>query len=266
MITILAGQVADNPQQIQQLEDQDYLKCRNPRCDYWLAPEEWQAEEKNSYFSCPRCKMRYRLLDPTPFGNRPAEAYEDYYGEPGLGAFPENRPEERKALGETYVGLTMKQQGDIGEDLIQEQGEIPGYGPITWWSNEYNDPIDGGCGEWAIEVKTICIDIRNHRWVPGSPYRKEQMIHRAEELGFKGILGLLVIVDYRTSLADVYLMEMPLDPWITQERGRHHEVRGPVAYRKQNGQHLLEQIPFHNPFLDPNNPEPVVQQSDQIPF
>jgi hypothetical protein len=251
---ITAGEVAQTPQDIQRLESEDFLKCRNPRCDYWLSPEDFQEYEDDPYFSCPRCKMTYPLLDPTPFGN--LSGHQDF-NEQNLG------PAQRQQMGETFVGLTMKQQGDIGEQVVQEMKEIPGYGPITWWSNEYNDPIDGGCGKWAIEVKTICIDIRNHRFIPGPKYRKQQMVERAGELGFKGILGLLVIVDYRSSLADVYLMEMPLGPWVTQG---NRPVQGPVAYRKQNAMQLVKEVPFKNPFMDPNNPEPQVQKPTEIPF
>jgi hypothetical protein len=258
------GQVAKSPQEVQQLEAEDFLKCRNPVCQYYLSPQDVSAvEDQDYFFSCPNCKLTYPLMDPTPFvvqkgqvkGN-PAPAHW-YDQEPGLGI--KNREYE------TVIGLTMKQQGDIAEGLVQGLKEIPGYGPITWWSETYNDPIDGGCGDWAIEVKAICIDAKNHRFIPGPPKRKGEMIARAQELGFSGIIGMLVILDYRRSVADIYSMEMPLDPWKDQT-GR--ERQGPVAFRKHNGQHLVAEVPFANPFLNPASPEPQTFQhtGDDIPF
>jgi hypothetical protein len=69
------------------------------------------------------------------------------------------------------------------------------------------------------------------------------------------------MLDYRKSVADIYLMEMPLDPWVTQGG---LNVQGPVSYRTHNGQHLIAEIPFDNPFLNPRSDEP--QPYDQPDF
>lgn len=255
-----AGQVARTPQEAKQLAAEDYLKCRNPTCNYFISPVELESMEQDGYyFSCPKCKRTYPLLDPAPFTIRNGAAVGN----------PQAQGQEAQGIKnrnyETQVGLTMKEQGDIAEDLVQGLKTIPGYGPITWWSQTYNDPIDGGCGQWGVEVKAICIDAKNHRFIPGHKARKEQMIARAQELGFKGVLGVLVILDYRRSVADIYTMEMPNEQWTTQA-GR--QTQGPVAFRSHNGQHLVAEVPFKNPFLNPQNTEPQVYEhtGDDIPF
>jgi hypothetical protein len=259
------GQVARTPQEQQQFEQAGWIKCRNPVCNYFLSDEEFQDMENNGhYFSCPNCKLTYPLLDPTPF-NIQGGAVE---GNPNPGYEVEGIKGRDY---ETMVGLTMKQQGDIAEELVKGLKEIPGVGPITWWSDTYNDPIDGGAGEWGIEVKALCIDVKNHRFIPGAPKRKEQMVARAQELGFKGILGILVVLDYRRSVADIYLKEMPLGPWRTPPATGYPqglEVSGPVAWRKNTHDRMIAEVPFQNPFLNPRNPEPTTfaHTGDDIPF
>ena len=256
----LSGKVPATPQEQQTLESEGFIKCRVPTCDYMLAPQDYESAEDNDYyFSCPKCKHTYQLIAPTPFsindqGGVVANPFEQIPGENIEGI---NRDYE------TFIGLTMKQQGDIGENLVKNMKTLGDYGPITWWSETYNDPIDGGAGPWAIEVKTLCIDVKNHRFVPGNTPRKEAMVARAKQLGFSGILGVLVLLDYRRSVADIYTMEMPLTPWKAQN-GRM--VQGPVAYRKHNGQQLVAEIPFDNPFLNPNTEAPKYNVDEGIPF
>jgi hypothetical protein len=260
------GQVARTPQEAQQLEADDWVKCRNPVCQYYLTPEEFQDGEINGhFFSCPNCKLTYPLLDPTPFrvqgGGVVGNEYKSEPDAPGI----------KGRDYETLIGLTMKQQGDIAEGLVKGLKEIPGYGPITWWSETYNDPIDGGAGEWGIEVKAISIDAKNHRFIPGPRVRKDQMVARAKELGFKGILGMLVILDYRRSVADIYSKEMPNGDWQTLPDPIYPEgrtVQGPVAFRSNSAERLVAEIPFKNPFLNPQNPEPTTfaHTGDDIPF
>src|SRR5690606_5728259 len=155
-----------DPARAAQLEQAGYLKCRNPTCNWWISPEELSdMEGEGFFFSCPNCKLTYPLMDPTPLwinsGQIEGTPYENPEGYiPGVA----NRNYE------TLGGLTRRQQGQIAEQIVQELREIPGYGPITGWSENYNDPIDGGAGEWAIEVKALCIDVRNHRFIPGPRY------------------------------------------------------------------------------------------------
>lgn len=256
----LSGKVPATPQEKQQLESEGFLKCRVPHCEYMISPQEYEAAENDSYyFKCPSCKITYQLMASTPFavqnGGIVPNPDDEGFGDPVEGI---NRNWE------TFVGLTMKNQGDIGEDLVKNLKTLGDYGPITSWSKDYNDPIDGTAGEWAIEVKTVNVDALNHRFVPGGPTIRGRMIERAKELGCKGILGILVMLDYRKSVADIYGMEMPLDPWTTSG-GR--TVQGPVAYRKHNGQHLIAEVPFKNPFMNPAEKEPVgYNVYEDIPF
>jgi hypothetical protein len=257
----VSGVVAENPQEVQSLQQEGFTKCRNPMCDYWLSPQESESLEDNYTFTCPRCKRTYPLLDPTAFTMQDGKLVgnpnptEDYNEPLGIA----NRQYE------TTVGLSRDELGKLGEGVVESLKTIPGYGAITWWHPLYHNPIDGGTKDHAIEVKTIVIDAQNHRFVPGEPERKDAMIAKAQEMGYTSILGILVILDFRRSMADIYSMEMPLDPWVTQG-GRN--VQGPVAYRKHNGEKLVAEVPFKNPFLDPTNEEPQKYNltGDDIPF
>ncbi len=257
----LSGKVPATPQERQQLEAEGFIKCRVPTCDYMIAPQDYESAEDDDYFfSCPKCKHTYQLLAPTPFTMNEEGAITPN-AQPGQ--FGENIEGINRDY-ETFVGLTMKQQGDIGEEIVKNMKTLGDYGPITWWSTDYNDPIDGGAGPWGIEVKTLCIDVNNHRFIPGNPTRKDAMVARAQQLGFSGILGVLVLLDYRKSAADIYTMEMPLTPWKAQN-GRM--VQGPVAFRKHNGQQLVAEIPFNNPFLNPTTEAPKGHDAfEDIPF
>lgn len=238
-LSLTDGQVAVDPTQQQMLLDAGYKKCETSQCPFFLSPAtQAVVEEKGGYYMCPKCFRNHDLLQHMPWHGAPEEEGFFGYGEGGG----------------THVGLRMDEQGQIGERLIRSQGELPGYGPIVWWSDNYHSPLDGATKDWGIEVKTLGYDAVHHRFIPGRPHEKEAKNKQAEEMGLKGILGVLVILNYRTSLADVYVREMPLEPW---SNGRGRTYRGVSSFRKNSGMHLLEEIPFQNPFVEPNNPIPV---------
>jgi hypothetical protein len=247
------------------LQEEGWVKCRNPRCDYWLDPEEFdEVAHGDGQFVCPRCHMSYPFLDVAPFGNL------DQGAGAASGSGIDERYDDWHDRDRTIVGLPPKDMGDIGENLLKSLGELPEYGEFTWFaSNEaYNDPIDAGIGEWAVEIKTLCIDAKNQRFVIGEQHRREAVIQRAIELGFTAILGVLVVADFRTSVADIYAREMDLGEWKTKG---NRPVRGPVNFKKDTAPRLLTQVPFENPFLDPNSPAPDVmtiagEPESEIPF
>jgi hypothetical protein len=248
------AEIATDPQQIQQLEAAGYFKCPNPICSYYLSPEEQEQAggdgDLYKSFTCPGCRKSYNLNERAPF----SQADKGTIFEPG---------------GHTSVGLTTKELGDMGEDIVKAQGEIPGYGPILWW-HEGQYGLDGGVKDWAIEVKTIASIAKNHRFIPGDAREKVLINQQARDLKppygpVKGILGVLVIIDFARSVADIYGYEMPLIPY-TMGNGKVCPG-GLCSYRKHNGITFLEEVPlpFENPFLAPDHPAPR-PEVDTIPF
>lgn len=256
MIPPEIGQVATDPQEIQNLLNADYQQCRNQRCDFYVNPEHinsiWNEWGEQSGFTCPRCTMKYGFLDPEPFGNTQ---------NPANGAF--------KPGGTTLAGVGLDTQGNIGEELVRQLPEIPGYGKVSWYPDTYHSPLDGIVGDWGIEVKTITKDAANQRFISGRPSEKASKNLMAAERGLKGILGLLIVLDYQKSVADVYAREMPLDPQALQDPDRVH-LAGIKHFRTQQADvsKLVTEIPFKNPLLDPNSiePQPFYQGNSDIPF
>jgi hypothetical protein len=116
--------------------------------------------------------------------------------------------------------------------------------------------------EWGIEVKTLGYDATHHRFVPGRPKEKSDKNAMAAARGLKGILGILVLLNYRTSKADIYAREFPVDI---------AAGTGVGTFRSRNAQHLIAEVPFANPFMDPAHPAPHGPNTQQpaeeaIPF
>lgn len=243
-----------SPEESEELAKSGFEKCYKPGCNFYLSPEAQQAiqeHQDSGYYTCPKCKTSWDTMSHLPWHGVP----EDYL-------------EPFSAGGGTRIGLSMNDQAQIGENLIQEHG-LPGYGPIIWWHPggvSANSPLDGTTKDWGIEVKTLGFDAEHHRFIPGRPSERVAKNNAAAELGLKGILGVLVLLNYRTSMASVYVKEMPLENW-RDAQGRIHS--GIAAFRSNSGQRLLEEIEFPNPFMNPHSgaPHPPVQRpEDDMPF
>lgn len=250
MVTEEGQTAAPGSQDEQNLRLAGYEKCHMQLCDFWIKPEIAQVvDQSGGLFTCPRCHQTYNLI--ARVGNAPTQFT------PG---------------GKTIAGITLAEQGDIAEDLVRGLGALPGYGPFVWWHEggaRAPSPLDGATAEWGVEVKAVNADAKNLRFIPGRVHEKQTKIDQAATMGLRGILGVLVLLNYRSSLADIYVMEMPLEPWTTQ-RGR--AAQGPVAFRHHNGTHLVAEVPFDNPLTDPTKDAPVVPEpiapsiTDDIPF
>jgi len=258
------GEAAQSPEHAQELEDAGYKKCERGRCNFYMSPEaqaDVEAHPDHGYYTCPKCQSSYDLMSHLPWHGAPEDEGNFEY------AMPYN-PERNYGYepgGGTRIGLNMEEQAQIGEDLIREHG-LPGYGPILWWHEGGSgaaSPLDGTTKEWGIEVKTLGFDDTHHRFIPGSPKVKSDKNTAAAELKLKGILGVLVMLNYRTSMASVYVKEMPLETW-TNNQGR--PMNGVAAFRTNTGTRLLEQIPFKNPFMDPHNGAPYKAEPEEMPF
>ena len=221
-------------------------------CTFWLSPEAQThvTDAGGGYYTCPVCKQSHDLLHEMPWHG---VAQED---------LPPEQQDGFTAGGGTRIGLGMDVQGQIGEDLVEHLGEIPGYGPITWVHEGgavIGSPLDMATADWGIEVKTLGYDAAHHRFIPGRPKEKQHKNDMAKAMNKKGILGVLVLLDYRRSMADIYVREFPIEDGIK-------------AFRTgdRNAQHLVKSIPFRNPLMDPHDPSPKAEgfggDSSGMPF
>jgi hypothetical protein len=251
------GIPAVSPEHAESLKNSDYAPCANSQCNFHIAPDTQQtiaSHQDRGYYTCPKCKWSADLLaDEMPWHGADFES-----------------PGEWLAGGKTRIGLTMDEQGEIGEKLIQGLGSLPGYGPILWWhpgSANSGSPLDGATAQWGIEVKTRGFDATHHRFDPGRPVEREAKNREAGEMGLQGILGILVMLNFRTSMATIYVKEMPLEPW---KNSQGQTYQGISSFRTNAGERLLEQVPFKNPFMDPHHPAPDAPApqppEDDLPF
>lgn len=247
------GLVARTPEEQEQLQGAGYQQCygkvsqnQNKPCDFHIAPEaQAYIQDNGGYFTCPRCYQSHDLMHDLPWHG----ADEDSFNQ-----------ESFHAGGGTRIGLGMKEQAQIGEDLVENLKELPGYGPITWvhpGGAISPSPLDMTTKDWGIEIKTLGYDAMHHRFVPGRPKEKDTKNAMAAARGLKGVLGLLVILDYRRSVADIYGREFPIE-------------LGVGTFRSHNAQRLLAEVPFDNPFMQPEHPAPhgpnTQAQEEPIPF
>jgi hypothetical protein len=243
------GFVAKTPEDAEQAQAAGYAQCATSRvlnrageaygqpCQFHISPESQSAlQEHGGYYTCPHCQQSHDFLHELP-----------WHGVQEDEMTPE-ATEQFRAGGGTRIGLGMEVQAEIGENIVRNMGDIPGYGPITWWHEGGalgNSPLDGATKDWGIEVKTLGYDTTHHRFIPGRAKEKQHKNEMAEQMGKAGVLGVLVLLDYRRSVADVFVREYPLE-------------RGVGAFRSHQGQHLVKEVPFKNPLLDPHDPSPTV--------
>lgn len=253
------GVFPSGPLHADQLDQQGYSKCRNQLCEHRLDPEmledHYDTFGPQGSLQCSHC---------------------------GLDQFPHLTP--GKPGGGTNSGLPMEVQGQIGEDLVKNMGNIPGYGPITWWhvgGAVNQSALDGATPEWGIEVKTYnWTNVRKRGIIhPRDKAAKARAINDphlfAQEMedpkldavlhrfNLRGLLGILVLLDFENSTADVFAHEM-VDPEGGPLQPSHikHITRQVV---------LAEGVPFDNPLPDPRQPGwvPAYQQQavqPEVPF
>jgi hypothetical protein len=258
------GMIARSPQDAAQAEAAGYVKCATHRdsrlggqpCQFHISPEAQSSlQESGGYYTCPRCKQSHDFLHDMPWHG----VTEDEISPEAM--------EQWAAGGGTRIGLGMEVQAEVGENLVRNLGEIPGYGPITWWHEGGalgNSPLDGATADWGIEVKTLGYDATHHRYIPGRAKEKAHKNEMANKMGKKGILGVLVMLDYRRSVADIYVAEHPLQ---FDEQG--NIIGGAKTFRTSSpgAQHLVKEVPFKNPLLDPHDPSPHVSTpASEMPF
>lgn len=238
------GQLADTSEDAHQLEATGHSACLNPTCNYWWSPNRMAEHDELDKLTCPNCQKSYNMWDPSPFGRT-------------------NSPDPTgfKPGGMTYAGMPPGGVGDLGEEVVHDMGSIPGYGAITWWHpgpSSSTSPLDGATKDWGIEVKTMCLDAQNHKFVAGGKPSRADKNQAVASAGYKGILAIFVLLDFRRSVADIYLQEQPAGPWMNPASKRMSN--GIASYRPDNAMHLVKETPFKNPFLQPDEPAPAVQE------
>ena len=146
-----------------------------------------------------------------------------------------------KAGGFTHAGLTMAQQGELAEEIVASLGGLGPYGRLTLFE-QYHCPLDGYTDtNLGAEIKSCSNRCRNQAFNPGHAATKQRKDRFARERGYRGILGILVVINFETSTADIYIVEM---------RKIHcfYPTRAPYAVG----------VPFKNPCLSAaKEPEPI---------
>lgn len=250
------GQLASSIAEVQALQMAGFYPCRNQACNYFFHPYSHEIAE-NGDTECPGCQKHYNMNHVNPFSrfdqsdNREEDPRTRHVIETPNGQLAYN------VGGGTIAGLSLAEQGNLAEDIVERIGDLPGYGPITGRHSTYQSPVDLYCGDWAIEVKSVNADGKHLRFWPGSQRDRTSRNQRAEAEGFKGILGVLVVLNYRTSQADVYAREMPFKDL----RVNGQIKRGLYAYRAHTGTPVATHVPFDNPLLQPHGSKP-----SDIPF
>lgn len=259
ILTRQDGIVANTPDLIRDAQAGGFTQCSTHasqfastgnQCPFWMSSTAAANVEHQGggYYTCPVCRRSHDLMHHLPWHGVTEEAATqeqiDQWSNPSGGA--------------TKIGITMTAQGQIGEQVVRDLSESNSaftqrYGKVQWWPEAYNSPLDGATQDWGLEVKSIGADALHHRFIPGSAATKATKDQAAAQKGLKGVLGILVILNYRTSTADVYVKEHPLQ-------------QGIGAFRSSDfgGQYHLATVPFKSPFLDPHEASPV--KHDDLPF
>ena len=150
-----------------------------------------------------------------------------------------------KAGGWTHCGLSSAQVGAIGEAVVRDHGDMKHLGQTgsKLWSEVYHNPFDGMTDQGVpLEVRTIDWASRNRAFRPDKvderqPKMDYMLAHNIERVGC-----ILVGLDFRRSLAYIYIREM-LEVGYFDDLGKPDFV-----------------VLFDNPFVI--DPTPVVE----IPF
>jgi hypothetical protein len=147
--------------------------------------------------------------------------------------------------------IDAETQNDLGKEIVAQLGKLSDYGAIIWWDSSGSQPLDGATSEWGIDVKTVNKYDPKHRYDPEErrgnyPRNTKDKNQATAEMGLKGILGILVVLDYRNDTAEIHAKEMPLQQhW---DDGTIKE--GAYSWPKYNAPRLLDNIKFQNPAKD----------------
>lgn len=157
-----------------------FTRCPHPTCRLWI-PDARLPDDPEVPWSCPRGHTyTWRELE------------EKAFGEPG---------------GWTHAQLSPTAQGVIGEQVVEAVGKLGRHAVAGM--TPANDTLDGWTDTgFGIEVKSVNAEARNVAFVAGTVRAKRRKDDVAKERGYRGILAVLVVLDFRTSVASIYMREM----------------------------------------------------------
>ena len=168
--------------------------CINPKCQYeFTAEDKDDINRSRGWFTCPRCDHTYNYFSETANKSNPG--------------------------GMTRAGLTMKEVGDMGEQVVTRLGTVPGVGEVTWVSPDYKSPIDAIIGGYACEIKTNHSESSPRFKLGGSHEVLEKKI-KAEELGLPPAL-IGVRLNFYSDKADIFFRPQLTDTWIGNPQMDH---------------------------------------------
>jgi hypothetical protein len=216
--------------------------CPNPYCDYNLTREDINdAEYAGGAFQCPQCGWQYDLSP-------------QLYGE---------------TRDRTRSGMSLAEMGQLGEEVVKqfadENGQIPGIGPIRWESPDYQDPIDLVAGNYALEVKSLHSESYPRFKIAADPSsgknrsatiqgKMERMAQLSQHLGIPlqpAMLG--VRLNFYTNRADFFFAPEYRDRMMT-----NMTHVGSTDFSKLN--------PFQNPEDVNQQALPAQGETSDIPF
>jgi hypothetical protein len=244
------GTLAASQEDVAALQEAGFYPCRNQACRYFFHPHSTLIAE-NGDALCPGCEQHYNFNHVNPFSrHEPGDIREEHPRTRYVVDTP-NGQLSYNVGGGTIAGQSLAEQGVLAEQIVEDLGELPGYGPITGSRATYHSPTDLTCGDWGVEVKSANFDGKHHRFWPGSQHDRTSRDQRAQAEGYKGILGVLVVLNYRESTADVYVREMPFAGVMVNGQMKN----GLYAYRSHTATQVAKNIPFTNPLLQPHAPQ-----------
>lgn len=182
--------------------------CANPKCRY---PVDF-SKTNDGWYNCPNCGYEANY---EPQENQPTFLRNEDDG---------TKPYSLNPGGVTRaVTLTVKDLGDIGEQVVIRMGDLPEIGTITATSETYNNPIDcvvtGQEGSFGCEVKTLHSQSQE-RFKMGGKEERASKIAYCYTHGLKPAL-IGVRLNFYTDKAYVFFREAMTDSWIGNPSLKH---------------------------------------------
>jgi ribosomal protein S27E len=125
--------------------------------------------------------------------------------------------------GMTRSGLTMRDMGSIGEQVVLRMGEIPGVGAVHAASGDYNHAVDaiitGQRGNYGAEIKTNHSQAQERFKIGGKAERAEKITYCYQHGLKPALIG--VRLNFYTDKAYIFFREGLTDTWIGNSQMIH---------------------------------------------
>lgn len=210
-----------NPHSLRDAPD-GQIKCKHPGCNLFF-PKEALAEDEVL------CPAGHEF-------DRDAEEAAELKGN-----------QER-----SHIGISRTDQGDIAELIVQELKFLGEFGQVSEWIAG-SAPLDGLTDlGWGIEVKSINGPMaKNHAFTRCRKRSVERKNAEIKRRSLRGIVGVLVILDFDTSEAIIYLRGM--------DRMMYWERPQTAPFAVVDFEHL-------NPLVAAEKQAKLDLEGDDIPF